>query len=294
MGLPASPSTQLMMHWSSAAQAGSVRQAAAWAQQLLARQLPQMDPSLGHLGEPHTPPLHCPAQHWAALVQVPPSGRQALTQIPPAQLPEQQSENLMHIPPLPVHMSGPQRFWTLHGPEQQGCWGTQISPLGVQLGVLQIPLMHAPQQIGPTPASLTQGEPLGWQRGGPHTPPLHWPSQQSVGNMQARPFGRQVVGPQKPMALHGPEQHFCAGVHMNPSGRHVVGLQVPLMQASGAQQAAPTGEHANPGGRHAPPPHTPLMQARPQQLAPGKLQAAPAGRHALIPHRPLVQAPVQH
>jgi hypothetical protein len=47
-----------MMHWSSVSQRGFARQAAAWAQQFVAMQSPQAEPSEGHIGGPQTPPLH--------------------------------------------------------------------------------------------------------------------------------------------------------------------------------------------------------------------------------------------
>jgi hypothetical protein len=119
IGLPP-PCTQEIVQWSSALHSGSLRQAAAWAQHLVAMQLPQAVPSDAHIAAPQIPPLHWPLQHCAALVHMVPSGLQALMQVPLAQLPEQQSENATHIPPLAVQLGGPQVPWVLHGPEQQG------------------------------------------------------------------------------------------------------------------------------------------------------------------------------
>jgi hypothetical protein len=235
--------TQVMRHWSSAAQAGFWRQVADWAQHFWARQLPQAVPSLGHMGGPQRPPLHCPAQHCAALVHMVPLGWQASWHVPLAQVPEQQSENFTHMPPLGLHDGGPQLFCGLHGPEQQAWLGTQACPLGVHVGVLQTPLMQALLQQG---AIGLQGTPLGTHITGPQMPPLHWALQHWAGDMQGVPLGWHTFGPQRPMMLQVPEQQAKVGLHMAPSGRHIVWTHCPLVHASPGQQAGPPGKQAAP------------------------------------------------
>jgi hypothetical protein len=43
-----------------------------------------------------------------------------------------------------------------------------------------------------------QAAPSGWHCGGPQTPPLHWPLQQSEASMHATPSGWHTPPPQTP------------------------------------------------------------------------------------------------
>jgi hypothetical protein len=77
---------------------GSIKHAAACEQQLFWMQLPQAVPSLGHGNFPQYF-VHCPVQHWAAVVHTVPSGWQTGgPQVPCAlQSPEQQFVDGSHI-----------------------------------------------------------------------------------------------------------------------------------------------------------------------------------------------------
>ncbi len=251
-------------------------------------QSPQKVPSPMHIAAPQTPPLHWAEQHWAALVHMVPSGLHAFVHVPLAQVPEQQSEKAVHVPPLGTHIGGPQTPSVLHGPEQQGST-PHVSPLGRQLGTLQMPPTQEPLQQG---SVVLHATPLGTQIDGPQTWPLHWSEQQSVGSLQGAPSGWQTSGPQLPMLLHS-VQHARVGLHCDPSGRHITGWHAPLTQAPGLQQVGPPGKHGEPMGRQGPPPQVPLMHGALQQTAPGKLHEAPSGSHIWPPQVPLTHCSPQ-
>jgi len=68
-------------------------------------QLPQVEPSDGHIGAfPHTPPEQVPLQHCPPAPHIPPSGVHCgLPQMPFEQRPEQQSAPTLHLLPSGVH-----------------------------------------------------------------------------------------------------------------------------------------------------------------------------------------------
>jgi hypothetical protein len=88
-------------------QLGSLPHAVSWLQQLSAMQSPHALPVVGQMtGGPHTPALHCPLQHCASELHVPPSCLQA--HCPFVHFFEQHCTLALHIPPSGVHCGGPQ------------------------------------------------------------------------------------------------------------------------------------------------------------------------------------------
>ncbi len=96
------------MHSSAVAHIGVSRHIRAWPQQLAPRQSSHALPPTGQVGGPQTPPLHCPSQHCEGSVQEEPFCSHWAEQMPAEQVLEQQSENATQVPPLGVHMGGPQ------------------------------------------------------------------------------------------------------------------------------------------------------------------------------------------
>jgi hypothetical protein len=79
-----------------------------------------------------------------------------------------------------------------------------------------------------------------------HTPLSQMPEQQSKGNTQPAPFGRQFPGPQTPAVQRLP-QHWEAFWHKNPSGwqplPQTFWLQSRLQHSLSEKQDAPCGLH---------------------------------------------------
>jgi hypothetical protein len=277
-----------------------------WLQHFWARQSPQVEPSLGQAGGPHTP-----FEHW----------------------PEQHSPGLPHIAPLGWQTGGPHTPFE-HWPEQHSPGLMQAFPSGWQGGP-QTPLLHAPLQHSPADEHIP---PFGVQ-GFEQTPPLHTPLQHSRPEPHPTPFGLQGV-PQMP-PRHAPLQHSRFPTHTLPSGLHggeqMLLKQMPLQHSDGFMQPPPSAVHlpqsmpqmlvasltqmssqlamqqmgstlqiccwqgpqaGSSGGPtsqtvwgHSMPPHTPPAQM-PAQHSPEKLHEAPFGRQP--PQTSPTHAPEQH
>ena len=202
-----------------------------------------MAPSGLHV-EPHVPAEHVLLQHSLKATHDAPSGLHGGSQMPLLQLLLQHSTSTVHIEPTGLH--GP------HGRPQTvvTSWTHNESHCALQQNgsVWQIWATH-----GSHPGeSSSPAEHLSWGQGlPPHTPPLHWPLQQSDGRLHAEPAGWH--GFEHVPALQNPLQHSKPPTQPRPFGLHCV-THVPPRHVE--LQHSPLVTQAPPSGVQPPTPQT--------------------------------------
>ena len=245
-------------------------------------QSPQVVPSLGHIEAPHTPPLHCPLQHWAALAHFRPSALHASPpQTPPAHVPLQHVGVLgPHAEPGATHTCEP-HVPSLHTPTQQGLLASQGMVQGVQSGMAQRPPVQTPVQhwlaaLQATPTAEHDPQDRPHQLNAALTQVWSQAVSQQEGSM-AQTLS-QTPGMQACESL--------APTVQTSWGHALGGPQVPPVQTP--VQQSPSFEHASPSDAHVvEPPAPPVVTVLLTPPLPGPVVVAPAAPVPAKPPEPL-------